>query len=121
MNSCWPNATGRVLVYIGPNTMPVRAGERVQVSGQVDDDGPLELYAAEITLADGRVVALFLQVLRDPDPGHDNAPGHSVRGRFLVRGGAVDQCGSSTRSMIWTTPFEAKTSGVVTRGVAVSE
>jgi len=52
------DATGRVLVYIGPNTMPVRAGERVQVSGQVDDDGPLELYAAEITLADGRVVAL---------------------------------------------------------------
>jgi uncharacterized protein YdeI (BOF family) len=52
------DATGEVLVYIGPNAMPVRAGEKVRVTGQVDDDGPLELYAAEITLADGRTLAL---------------------------------------------------------------
>jgi uncharacterized protein YdeI (BOF family) len=50
------DATGRVLVYIGPNAMPVREGERVLVSGRVDDDGPLEIYAGEITLDDGRTV-----------------------------------------------------------------
>lgn len=52
------DATGDILVYIGPNAMPVREGETIRVSGQVDDDGPLELYAAEIALEDGRVVAL---------------------------------------------------------------
>lgn len=52
------DASGRVLVYIGPNAMPVQQGQRVTVTGRVDDDGPLELYAAEIALADGRVVAL---------------------------------------------------------------
>lgn len=50
--------TGSILVYIGPNPMPVRAGDRVRVAGAVDDDGPLELYAAEVTLPDGRVVPL---------------------------------------------------------------
>jgi uncharacterized protein YdeI (BOF family) len=52
------DATGRIPVYIGPNLMPVQVGERVQVYGQVDDDGPMELYAAQITTGDGRVVAL---------------------------------------------------------------
>jgi uncharacterized protein YdeI (BOF family) len=37
--------TGSIRVYIGPNPMSVRAGERVQVARAVDDDGPLELYA----------------------------------------------------------------------------
>lgn len=50
------DATGRVLVYIGPNAMPVRDGERVRVAGRVDDDGPLEIYAASVTLDDGRTV-----------------------------------------------------------------
>jgi uncharacterized protein YdeI (BOF family) len=50
--------TGSILVYIGPNPMPVRAGDRVRVAGTVDDDGPLELYATEVTLPDGRVVPL---------------------------------------------------------------
>jgi uncharacterized protein YdeI (BOF family) len=50
--------TGSILVYIGPNPMPVRAGERVRVAGAVDDDGPLELYATQVTLPDGRVVPL---------------------------------------------------------------
>lgn len=50
------DASGRVLVYIGPNAMPVREGERIVVSGRVDDDGPLEIYAAEITLDGGRTV-----------------------------------------------------------------
>jgi uncharacterized protein YdeI (BOF family) len=50
--------TGSILVYIGPNPMPVRTGDRVRVAGAVDDDGPLELYATEVTLPDGRVVPL---------------------------------------------------------------
>lgn len=52
------DATGRVLVYIGPNAMPVRDGERVRVAGRVDDDGPLEIYAGEITLESGQTVGL---------------------------------------------------------------
>ena len=47
--------TGSILVYIGPSPMPVRVGDRVRVAGAVDDDGPLELYATEVTLPDGRV------------------------------------------------------------------
>jgi uncharacterized protein YdeI (BOF family) len=51
--------TGSILVYIGPNPMPVRVGERIRVSGRVDDDDvPLEFYATEIRLEDGRVVPL---------------------------------------------------------------
>lgn len=50
--------TGSILVYIGPNPMPVRAGDRIRVAGAVDDDGPLEFYATEVTLPDGRVVPL---------------------------------------------------------------
>ena len=50
--------TGSILVYIGPNRMPVRAGDRVRVAGAVDDDGPLEFYATEVTLPDGRVAPL---------------------------------------------------------------
>ena len=38
--------------------MPVRAGDRISVDGQVDDDGPLEIYGTRITLGDGRVVDL---------------------------------------------------------------
>lgn len=51
--------TGSILIYIGPNRMPVRQGERIRVSGTVDDDDtPLELYATEIVLQDGEVVTL---------------------------------------------------------------
>lgn len=50
--------TGSLLVYIGPNPMPVRVGDRVRVAGAVDDDGLLEFYATEITLPDGRVAPL---------------------------------------------------------------
>lgn len=54
--------TGSILVYIRPNPMPVRAGDRVRVAGAgagaVDDDGPLEFYATEVILPDGRVVPL---------------------------------------------------------------
>jgi len=53
------DATGQVRVYIGPNPMPVRTGDRVTVRGVMDDDpGPLELYARQIVLADGRTIDL---------------------------------------------------------------
>ncbi|MHA7887629.1 NirD/YgiW/YdeI family stress tolerance protein [Roseicyclus sp.] len=52
------DASGRVLVYIGSNAMPVRDGEKIRVAGRVDDDGPLEIYATEITLETGQTVVL---------------------------------------------------------------
>lgn len=51
------DATGSILVYIGPNRMPAQIGETITVEGQVDDDpGPLEIYARTLTRADGTVV-----------------------------------------------------------------
>jgi uncharacterized protein YdeI (BOF family) len=55
------DATGTVLVYVGPNLVPASVGERITVSGMVDDDGPLEIYATAITRADGTVVELSHQ------------------------------------------------------------
>lgn len=50
------DGTGEVLVYIGPNAMPVAQADAVRVIGAVDDDGPLEIYAREVVLPDGRRV-----------------------------------------------------------------
>lgn len=54
--------SGSVRVYIGwRNTMPVGVGDRVAISGVLDDDSlPLkpEFYADTIALGDGRVVGL---------------------------------------------------------------
>ena len=52
------DATGSILVYVGPSIVPVDVGEAITVSGFVDDDllGPRELYARDLTRADGRVV-----------------------------------------------------------------
>lgn len=50
--------TGQIPVYIGPNPMPVREGDRISVEGFIDDDLRMEIYADAITLADGVVVAL---------------------------------------------------------------
>lgn len=52
------DATGTVRVYVGPNRVPAAQGETIVVSGMVDDDGPLEIYATAITRADGTVVEL---------------------------------------------------------------
>ena len=53
------DATGSILVYIGPNRMPAQVGETITVEGMVDDDpGPLEIYARTLTRADGTVVTL---------------------------------------------------------------
>lgn len=52
------DATGAVAVYVGPNPIPAAVGDRVTVIGVVDDDGPIEIYATTIVLADGTEVAL---------------------------------------------------------------
>jgi uncharacterized protein YdeI (BOF family) len=49
--------TGDIRIYIGPNRMPVRIGDRVAVNGFVDDDfGPREVYADALETADGTIV-----------------------------------------------------------------
>jgi uncharacterized protein YdeI (BOF family) len=52
------DATGSILVYVGPNLVPADVDEAITVSGFVDDDlfGPKEIYARELTRADGSVV-----------------------------------------------------------------
>jgi uncharacterized protein YdeI (BOF family) len=52
------DATGDIRIYVGPNWVPVDAGESVTVHGFVDDDlGPREIYARQLTRADGSVIA----------------------------------------------------------------
>lgn len=54
--------SGRVLVYIGANRLPLTLGEAVTVHGVVDDDpGPLEIYARSITRADGTAITLKMR------------------------------------------------------------
>lgn len=52
------DATGNILVYVGPTWVPVDVGEAITVNGFVDDDrfGPREIYARSLTRADGSVV-----------------------------------------------------------------
>lgn len=52
------DASGSILIYVGPNLVPADVNEAVTVSGFVDDDliGPKEIYARELTRADGSVV-----------------------------------------------------------------
>jgi uncharacterized protein YdeI (BOF family) len=52
------DATGSILIYVGPTIVPADVGEAITVSGFVDDDviGPMEIYARELTRADGSVV-----------------------------------------------------------------
>lgn len=50
--------TGNIRIYIGPNRLPVRTGDRVTVNGFVDDDfGPREIYADTLTFSDGTVTS----------------------------------------------------------------
>jgi uncharacterized protein YdeI (BOF family) len=57
------DATGSIQIYVGPNWVPANEGEAVTVSGFVDDDliGPKEIYARELTRADGSVVTFDLR------------------------------------------------------------
>ncbi len=47
------DASGSIVVYVGPNTVPASVGDEVTVRGFVDDDLALEIYAREMVLADG--------------------------------------------------------------------
>ncbi|MFK7868639.1 MAG: hypothetical protein AB8B58_05295 [Roseobacter sp.] len=55
--------SGSILVYVGPNWVPVDVGEAITVNGRVDDNliGPPELYARSLTRADGTVVEFDLR------------------------------------------------------------
>ena len=52
------DASGSIQVYVGPNWVPAEVGERVTVTGVVDDNpiGPREIYARSLTRADGTVI-----------------------------------------------------------------
>ncbi|MEM8986832.1 MAG: hypothetical protein AAGC95_08925 [Pseudomonadota bacterium] len=50
--------TGVLEVYLGPNYVELRPGEKVTVSGFMDDGFVKELYARKIVFEDGRVVEL---------------------------------------------------------------
>ncbi|MGY4877351.1 NirD/YgiW/YdeI family stress tolerance protein [Vreelandella aquamarina] len=51
------DATGSINIYVGPNWVPAQVGDAIQVTGFVDDGfGPREVYARQLTLADGSVV-----------------------------------------------------------------
>jgi uncharacterized protein YdeI (BOF family) len=51
------DATGSIRIYVGPNWVPADVGEAVTVLGFVDNDlGPREIYARELTRADGSIV-----------------------------------------------------------------
>jgi hypothetical protein len=52
------DASGRVPVYVGPNSVPATMGEAITVVGHVDDDGLREIYARLIIRADGSKVPL---------------------------------------------------------------
>jgi len=52
------DASGSILIYVGPNPVPAELGETVVVYGFVDDDRmlPPEIYARSLTRADGTVI-----------------------------------------------------------------
>jgi uncharacterized protein YdeI (BOF family) len=58
------DASGKILVYVGPHWVPAAVGEMVIVHGFVDDDlGAREIYARSLTRADGEVIVF--------QPGYD--------------------------------------------------
>lgn len=50
--------TGTISVWTGSQFFTVTAGEAIMVTGFIDDDLLLELYAQEITRADGTVLTI---------------------------------------------------------------
>ncbi len=81
--------SGSIGVYIGwRNAMPVAAGERISVIGIVDAKGPSglwrEVYAHEVTTADGRRVEL--QSRRDA--ARPNAPASESTGNEATTAGS---------------------------------
>ena len=50
--------SGSVRVYVGPNWVPAEVGEKITVTGLVDDDpGLMEIYARSLTRADGTIIS----------------------------------------------------------------
>ena len=52
------DASGDIVVYLGPGAPAFSTGEQLTIRGRIDDDWPRELYAREIVRANGDVVAL---------------------------------------------------------------
>ena len=52
------DASGDIVVYLGPEPPTIGAGEQLTIRGRIDDDWPRELYAQEIVRSNGDVVAL---------------------------------------------------------------
>ena len=51
--------SGTLRVYLGPDILPIESGERLRISGIMDNDLFLnELYAREVTRADGTVIEI---------------------------------------------------------------
>lgn len=51
--------TGTVRVYLGPQALPLRSGERIVVEGVMDDDFVMnELYARQITRENGEKISI---------------------------------------------------------------
>ncbi len=51
------DSSGEIRVYVGPNVVPAKVGEKITVHGVVDDDpGPREIYARTMMRADGTLV-----------------------------------------------------------------
>jgi uncharacterized protein YdeI (BOF family) len=55
---CLADASGHIVVHLGPEAPTIAAGERLTIRGRIDDDRPRELNAREIVRANGDVVAL---------------------------------------------------------------
>ena len=52
------DASGDIVVYLGPDAPAIAEGERLTIRGRVDDDWPRELYAREIVRTGGDAIAL---------------------------------------------------------------
>lgn len=52
------DASGAIVVYLGPDAPAIVTGEQLTIRGHIDDDWPRELYAREIVRANGDTIAL---------------------------------------------------------------
>lgn len=97
------DSTGSVTVWTGGMMFPVAPGENLTVTGFVDNDIILEVYAQEITRESGEVTAVTrpggdsgeaAQATEAPQstPAGDLTPiGSLVRGSFVTIAGSVDR------------------------------
>ena len=53
------DASGTVRVYLGPDMLPIESGERIRISGVMDNDIAFnELYAREVTREGGEIITI---------------------------------------------------------------